>query len=186
MGPAGWAGGNMANKLAGQRAKFSRARAIFYSTSDDAQRHRDAELMAEVLAEAPVNGFTEDDVTPARCLGRARSAAGCRRIWVQLRPRRHPHFKTRRSGALARSADRQRDPRRAGATRCGHRSEPARPVTPPPGTPGHGASAGARASGAAVGRPAAALPGHQAPGVARVLSFPPPSWPSAAVNPRGP
>jgi hypothetical protein len=30
----------MANKLAGQRAKFSKARAIFYSTSDDAQRHQ--------------------------------------------------------------------------------------------------------------------------------------------------
>lgn len=53
----------MANKLAGQRAKFSRARAIFYSTSGEAQRHRAAELMAEVLAEAPANGFTEDDVT---------------------------------------------------------------------------------------------------------------------------
>jgi hypothetical protein len=56
-----WAG--MANKLAGQRAKFSRARAIFYSTSDDAQRQRAAELMAQVLAEAPANGFTEDEVT---------------------------------------------------------------------------------------------------------------------------
>jgi hypothetical protein len=53
----------MANKLAGQRAKFSRAKAIFYSTSDDAQRYRAAELMAQVLAEAPANGFTEDDVT---------------------------------------------------------------------------------------------------------------------------
>ena len=53
----------MANKLAGQCAKFSKARAIFYSTSDDAQRHHAAELMAEVLAEAPANGFTEDEVT---------------------------------------------------------------------------------------------------------------------------
>jgi T5orf172 domain len=53
----------MANKLAGQRAKFSRARAIFYSTSDDAQRHRAAQLMAEVLTEAPANGFSEDEVT---------------------------------------------------------------------------------------------------------------------------
>jgi hypothetical protein len=53
----------MANKLAGQRAKFSRARAIFYSTSDEAQRHRATQLMAEVLAEAPANRFTEDDVT---------------------------------------------------------------------------------------------------------------------------
>ena len=53
----------MANKLAGQRAKFSKARATFYSTSDDTQRHHAAELMAEVLAEAPANGFTEDEVT---------------------------------------------------------------------------------------------------------------------------
>lgn len=53
----------MANKLAGQRAKFSRARAIFYSTGDDTQRHRAAELMAEVLLEAPENGFSEDQVT---------------------------------------------------------------------------------------------------------------------------
>jgi hypothetical protein len=43
----------MANKLAGQRAKLSRARVIFYSPSDDPQRQRAAKLMAEVLADAP-------------------------------------------------------------------------------------------------------------------------------------
>jgi len=53
----------MANKLAGQRAKFSRARAIFYSTSDEVQRQRAAQLMAQVLAEAPPNGFSADEVT---------------------------------------------------------------------------------------------------------------------------
>ena len=53
----------MANKLAGQRAKFSRARAIYYTTSDEPQRRRAAELMAEVLAEAPGNGFSETEVT---------------------------------------------------------------------------------------------------------------------------
>lgn len=53
----------MANKLAGQRAKFSRARAIFYSASDDNQRRWATRLMAEVLAEAPANGFSEDAVT---------------------------------------------------------------------------------------------------------------------------
>ena len=52
----------MANKLAGQRAKFSRARAIFY-TGSDSQRDRAAQLMAEVIAEAPANGFSEEDVT---------------------------------------------------------------------------------------------------------------------------
>src|SRR4051794_39403832 len=63
MGSTAAEGADMANKLAGQRAKFSRARAIFYSTSDDAQRHRAVELMAEVLAEGPTNGFTENSVT---------------------------------------------------------------------------------------------------------------------------
>jgi len=53
----------MANKLAGQRAKFSRARATYYSSSEDGQRQRAAELMAEVLAEAPAAGFSEGEVT---------------------------------------------------------------------------------------------------------------------------
>lgn len=53
----------MANKLTRQRAKFSRARAIYYTTDDQAQRRRAAELMAQVLADAPANGFTETDVT---------------------------------------------------------------------------------------------------------------------------
>lgn len=53
----------MANKLAGQRAKFSRARALYYSSSDDDQRARAVRLMAEVIADAPANGFTEDEVT---------------------------------------------------------------------------------------------------------------------------
>lgn len=53
----------MANKLAGQRAKFSRARAIFHTSSDEAQRQRAVTLMAQVLADAPVNGFTENEVT---------------------------------------------------------------------------------------------------------------------------
>ena len=53
----------MANKLAGQRAKFSRARAIYYGTSDELQRQRAAELMAEVLVDAPGNGFSVDEAT---------------------------------------------------------------------------------------------------------------------------
>jgi hypothetical protein len=53
----------VANKLAGQRAKFSRARAIFYTATDETQRHRAAQLMAEVLAEAPANGFSTKEVT---------------------------------------------------------------------------------------------------------------------------
>jgi hypothetical protein len=53
----------MANKLAGQRAKFSRARAIYYTTAEDAQRQRAVRLMAEVLADAPASGFSKDEVT---------------------------------------------------------------------------------------------------------------------------
>lgn len=53
----------MANKLAGQRAKFSRGRALFYTADDDNQRLRAVRLMAEVLAHAPKAGFSEDEVT---------------------------------------------------------------------------------------------------------------------------
>ena len=53
----------MAHKLAGQRAKFSRARAMSYTSSDDTQRRRAVRLMAEVLVEAPANSFTEEMVT---------------------------------------------------------------------------------------------------------------------------
>ena len=53
----------MANKLAGQRAKFSRARATYFTSSDKSQRRRAIQLMAEVLVEAPVNKFTEEMVT---------------------------------------------------------------------------------------------------------------------------
>lgn len=53
----------MANKLAGQRAKFSRARALYYSSPEEDQRVRAVQLMAEVIADAPHFGFTEDEVT---------------------------------------------------------------------------------------------------------------------------
>ncbi|MDF2096650.1 GIY-YIG nuclease family protein [Aquibaculum arenosum] len=53
----------MANKLAGQRAKFSRARSLYFTAPDDDARSRAIELMAEVLQLAPSLGFTEDMVT---------------------------------------------------------------------------------------------------------------------------
>jgi len=53
----------MANKLAGQRAKFSRARSIYFTAPGEAARERAVELMAEVLANAEGFGFTEDLVT---------------------------------------------------------------------------------------------------------------------------
>ena len=53
----------MANRLAGQRAKFSRAKALYYSSPEGDDRGRAVRLMAEVLADAPGLGFTEDEVT---------------------------------------------------------------------------------------------------------------------------
>ena len=53
----------MANKLAGQRAKFSRARALYYSSPEEEQRTRAVQLMAEVISDAARFGFTEDEVT---------------------------------------------------------------------------------------------------------------------------
>jgi hypothetical protein len=54
---------SMANKLAGQRMKFTKARALYYQTDDESQRQDAVRKMAEVLAEAPANGFAEADVT---------------------------------------------------------------------------------------------------------------------------
>jgi len=53
----------MTTKLAGQRAKFSRARATYYTASDESARERAIRHMSEVLQDAPRNGFTEDEVT---------------------------------------------------------------------------------------------------------------------------
>ena len=72
----------MANKLAGQRAKFSRARAIYYTASDEKQRQRAVQLMAEVLAEAPSNDFSENDVTQGEDVPRHYE---CRALPTELR-----------------------------------------------------------------------------------------------------
>lgn len=53
----------MANKLAGQRMKFSKARATYYTTAEDTERRRAVQLMADVLSQAPALGFTEEQVT---------------------------------------------------------------------------------------------------------------------------
>lgn len=53
----------MANKLAGQRAKFSRARSTYFTAADESARERAIELMAEVLVGASEHGFTEEMVT---------------------------------------------------------------------------------------------------------------------------
>lgn len=58
-----WGGERVANKLAGQRAKFSRAKSNFFTSSEDDVRQRAIQLMAEVLIDAPSNGFTEAEVT---------------------------------------------------------------------------------------------------------------------------
>jgi hypothetical protein len=53
----------MANKLAGQRAKFTKALADYQRTDDEAKKQGAERRMAEVLSEAPANGFTETEVT---------------------------------------------------------------------------------------------------------------------------
>jgi hypothetical protein len=50
------------DKRAGQRAKFTKALADYQRTDDD-ERHHAARLMAEVIMDAPKNGFTEAEVT---------------------------------------------------------------------------------------------------------------------------
>src|SRR5437764_11990149 len=53
----------MANKLAGQKAKFVKARANFYGSDDEAVKARAIRLMAEVLAWANQAGISEAEVT---------------------------------------------------------------------------------------------------------------------------
>jgi hypothetical protein len=56
----------VANKLAGQKAKFTKALADYNSTEDETTRVAAATKMLEVLHEAPGNGFSEADVTGGR------------------------------------------------------------------------------------------------------------------------
>lgn len=51
------------DKRAGQRAKFTRAFADYQRTDDPDKKRHAAELMAQVLIDAPKNGFTEAEVT---------------------------------------------------------------------------------------------------------------------------
>src|SRR5471032_2511464 len=53
----------MANKLAGQKAKYTKALADFNITEDDARKQGAVHRMAEVIREAPLNGFVEGEVT---------------------------------------------------------------------------------------------------------------------------
>lgn len=43
--------------------KFTKARAKFYQSDDEAERRTALRKMAEVIAQAPANGFSEADVT---------------------------------------------------------------------------------------------------------------------------
>jgi T5orf172 domain len=56
----------MANKLAGQRAKFSKALADFNRTDDDEQKLGPVRRMFEVIRDASANGFSEAEVTSER------------------------------------------------------------------------------------------------------------------------
>ncbi|MDR3525594.1 MAG: GIY-YIG nuclease family protein [Acetobacteraceae bacterium] len=58
----------MANKLAGQRAKYSKAFADFSRTDDEDQKIGPIRRMMEVIQQAPANGFTEAEVTNSRDL----------------------------------------------------------------------------------------------------------------------
>jgi hypothetical protein len=53
----------MANKLAGQRAKFTKALQDFNTTDDETVRARAVARMAHALRDGPTFGFGEDDVT---------------------------------------------------------------------------------------------------------------------------
>ena len=53
----------MANKLAGQRAKFTKALQDFNTTDDEGVRATAVDKMAQALRDAPAFGFREDDVT---------------------------------------------------------------------------------------------------------------------------
>ncbi len=53
----------MSNKLAGQRAKYTKALSSFRSTDDEDNKSKFARYMAEVLSQAAQNGFTVDQVT---------------------------------------------------------------------------------------------------------------------------
>ena len=53
----------MANKLAGQKMKFTKARTTYYSTDDEALKTNAVRQMAEVLAWAQGSGISEAEVT---------------------------------------------------------------------------------------------------------------------------
>ena len=53
----------MANKLAGQKMKFTKARTNYYSTDDEALKTNAVRQMAEVLAWAQGSGISEAEVT---------------------------------------------------------------------------------------------------------------------------
>ena len=53
----------MANKLAGQRAKYTKALAEYSRTEDEVRKQSATRRMLEVIDEAPVNGFNVAEVT---------------------------------------------------------------------------------------------------------------------------
>ncbi len=63
-----WKKFKMANKLAGQKAKYTRALADYNRTEDVLQREGPLRRMKEVLDEAPGSGFSLHDVTSGRDL----------------------------------------------------------------------------------------------------------------------
>jgi len=68
----------MANKLAGQKAKFVKARANYYGSDDEAVRARALRLMAEVLAWANQAAVSEAEVTQGQTFLRKRDVSPSR------------------------------------------------------------------------------------------------------------
>lgn len=56
----------MANKLAGQKAKYTKAYTDYQKTEDEDQRRSAIRRMAEVIRDAPANGFSESEVTSGK------------------------------------------------------------------------------------------------------------------------
>jgi len=56
----------MANKRAGQKMKYNKAFTDYNRTDDEGKKLNALRLMATVIRDAPLNGFSENDVTDGK------------------------------------------------------------------------------------------------------------------------
>lgn len=85
----------MANKLAGQKAKFTKAFIDYKSTKVEATRTHAVQQMLEVVNDAPGNGFSEAHLTrgrdvPAEVLRKWQAAVRCQPPPTQIRSASSP------------------------------------------------------------------------------------------------